>query len=107
MACSYNGHMTAVARKIERVGARELKTRLGKYLRAVRNGSIITVTERGLPVARLSPLGTEIGSDAIITELEAEGLLRRASGTMSSFRALVLPGESFAVTLDREREDRF
>ena len=35
------------------VGSRELKTRLGTYLRQVREGMTLVVTERGLPVAEL------------------------------------------------------
>jgi prevent-host-death family protein len=97
--------MTAIPRN---VGSRELKTRLGKYLREVRSGRSITVTERGLPIARLLPLQVETGSDAIVAELEAEGLLARANGRpLGSCRAIVLSGESFTETLDRERDDRF
>ncbi len=33
------------------VGARELKTRLGAYLRRARDGQRIVVTERGTPAA--------------------------------------------------------
>ncbi|MEX2236730.1 MAG: type II toxin-antitoxin system prevent-host-death family antitoxin [Dehalococcoidia bacterium] len=35
------------------VGIRELRTRLSSYLRQVRSGEVITVTDRGKPVARL------------------------------------------------------
>jgi prevent-host-death family protein len=34
----------------------QLKLRLGHYLALVRSGEIITVTDRGTPVARLSPV---------------------------------------------------
>jgi len=57
-ASDYSNHMprtTAAAPKI--VGARELKTRLGKYLRAVQSGATITVTERGVLGLRAPPLG--------------------------------------------------
>lgn len=37
------------------VGARDLKNRLGSYLRAVREGTRIIVTERGKPVANSRP----------------------------------------------------
>lgn len=70
------GKTVASARRV--VGARELKTRLGKYLRAVRSGTTITVTERGVPVARLSPLaGEDEGLDAVLSELEAAGILSK------------------------------
>ena len=38
------------------VGARELKTRLGSYLREVRRGRTIVVTDRGEPVAEIRPI---------------------------------------------------
>ena len=38
------------------VGIRELKTRLGSYLREVRRGRTIVVTDRGEPVAELRPM---------------------------------------------------
>ena len=38
------------------VGARELKTRLGTYLRRVREGRTVLVTDRGEPVAERRPL---------------------------------------------------
>ena len=39
------------------VGARELKTRLGRYLNRVRRGDTIVVTDRSEPVAELRPIG--------------------------------------------------
>jgi prevent-host-death family protein len=39
------------------VGVRELRQNLSKYLRRVKNGESLTVTERGREVARVVPLG--------------------------------------------------
>ena len=41
---------------MERVGIRELKGRLSHYLRAVRRGQALIVTQRGEPIARLIPI---------------------------------------------------
>lgn len=38
------------------VGIRDLKTHLSKYLRQVQTGHILIVTERGKPVARITPV---------------------------------------------------
>ena len=38
-----------------RVGIRELKSRLSEYLRRVKGGQTILITERGRPVGRLVP----------------------------------------------------
>ena len=43
-----------------RIGIRELKSRLSEYVRAVRAGETIVVTERGRAVARLIPDTTSV-----------------------------------------------
>ena len=42
------------------VGIRELKNRLSKYLRAVKAGQTILITDRGRPVGRLIPAGQTV-----------------------------------------------
>ncbi|MGQ0570621.1 MAG: type II toxin-antitoxin system Phd/YefM family antitoxin [Armatimonadota bacterium] len=39
------------------VGIRELKNDLSRYLKRVRHGEMIVVTDRGEPVARVIPMG--------------------------------------------------
>jgi len=41
---------------MEQVGIREIKNSLSSYLRQVKAGAIITITDRGEPVARLIPV---------------------------------------------------
>jgi len=66
---------------MENVSVRELRDRLGHYLRAVRQGRIVVVTSRGKPVARLVPISPR-GETTLPPELEermwelaAEGFL--------------------------------
>lgn len=91
------------------VGARELKNRLGRYLRQVQAGATLLVTERGRPVAELRPLPPPARDlEARLHELAAEGLLTlptRAEPT--DFRPVVLPGPPLSQTLIEDREDRF
>lgn len=47
-----------------KVGAWELKTRLGTYLRQVCQGRTLIITERGEPVAVLRPLALAAGDEA-------------------------------------------
>ncbi len=61
------------------VGARELKVRLGTYLRRVRQGHLLIVTDRGHPVAELRPIGGEAGAESVLAELEATGVITRLS----------------------------
>jgi len=48
--------MCYMGRDEERVGVRELRQNLSRYLRRVARGETLEVTERGRPVAILGPL---------------------------------------------------
>lgn len=90
------------------VGARELKTRLGTYLRRVREGQRIVVTERGAPVAELRGLGD--GLDTRLSRLYAAGLVTAPTRrTLGPMRAVEIRrrGLSLAQAILEDREDRF
>jgi prevent-host-death family protein len=59
----------------ERVGVRELRQHLSRWLRRVEDGETFEVTERGRPVALLGPLH-DVQSGAI-ARLAAQGRLAR------------------------------
>jgi prevent-host-death family protein len=90
------------------IGARELKMRLGSYLRQVQEGTTIVVTERGRPVAELRPVPLGKGEEeARLDELAALGLLRRGTGALAPFVPVRLGGgPPLSETLLDEREDR-
>ena len=44
---------------MEQVGVRELKNSLSRYLNRVKDGEIITITDRNNPVARLVPISAQ------------------------------------------------
>jgi prevent-host-death family protein len=54
------------------VGARELKTRLGTYLRRVREGRTLLVTDRGEPVAELRPLPSDTSVAGALLKLSSK-----------------------------------
>jgi prevent-host-death family protein len=60
----------------------ELKAQLSQFLRRVKAGDEILVTERGVPVARIVPV--ERGTEAVeaLRELERQGLVRLGSGRL-------------------------
>jgi prevent-host-death family protein len=91
------------------VGARELKTRLGTYLRRVRNGQRILVTDRGTPVAELRGLrGDGESLEGRLERLEAAGLVSRPSRrALVPFRRVRSRGASAARAVVEDREDRF
>ncbi|MDQ5822100.1 MAG: type II toxin-antitoxin system prevent-host-death family antitoxin [Actinomycetota bacterium] len=88
-----------------RVGVRELRQNLSVYLRRVRRGETLEVTERGQPVARLTPLPEH--SD-VRGRLIAEG---RLIPRLTDSRELPAPLDDPALpptidVLDELREDR-
>jgi prevent-host-death family protein len=91
------------------VGARELKTRLGTYLRRVRDGERILVTERGEPVAELRGLrDRDHGLEGRLRRLEAAGLVTRPSRrSLPPLRPVRSRGASLARAIAEDREDRF
>ncbi len=49
----------------ETVGIREMKQSLSRYIREGKKGKTITITDRGSPVARLSPVERSIHPEAL------------------------------------------
>jgi prevent-host-death family protein len=60
----------------------ELKARLSRYLTLVKAGAEVVVTERGVAIARLVPVGEARGEVASLRDLERQGLARIGSGKL-------------------------
>ncbi len=93
------------------VGSRELKTRLGTYLRQVRAGATLIVTDRGRPVAELRPLESyENDPEARLRELAALGIVSGAVAErvpLQRFEPIRSRGASLSDAIREDREDRF
>ncbi|PWU25245.1 MAG: hypothetical protein C5B48_02300, partial [Candidatus Rokuibacteriota bacterium] len=91
------------------VGVRELKTRLASYLRQVRRGQTIVVTDRGEPVAELRPIAlAKSNRGAELDRLVAPGHLTRTSqAPLGPFRPIRLRGPLLSDAIVQDREDRF
>lgn len=94
------------------VGLRELKNRLSEYIRDVRGGETVLVTDRGEVVAELGPPGQGTAVSDLPPGLQA--LVRRGLATLGrpndprAYRALrraLKPGRA-AELLSEERGDR-
>lgn len=98
--CDYNDHM-------ETVGARELKTRLGTYLRRVREGLTLIITDRGRPVAELRPLAEGAYSEEeALLELAAKGIVTLGTGNLPPRTPIKIGGGSLSDQIIEDREDR-
>lgn len=106
--CGHNNHIMR-QRPRRTVGARELKTRLGTYLRQVQHGTTLIVTERGRPVAELRPLSIEtLGEEARLDELVALGLLSRETKIpFPPFQPIRPKGGLVSTAIIEDREERF
>ena len=90
------------------VGSRELKTRLGAYLKRVRGGETILVTDRGEPIAELRPVTTaEDQVERALQQMAAEGLITRPTrrGPLKPFKPLKLKGDVTASDIIRRERD--
>ena len=96
---------------MKEVGIRELKNRLSEYVRLVRSGEVVMVTDRGEVVAELRPPG---GGEAIeqhpgLADLARRGQIRLGEpnrpGLYPALSAVTPPGTA-ARLLDEERGDR-
>lgn len=89
------------------VGARELKARLGTYLRRVRAGRTLIVTDRGQPVAELRPLEAADPVAAALARLEAAGgVTKPRRGRVAAFRQITGRGRSAESAVRADRDGR-
>jgi prevent-host-death family protein len=90
-----------------RVGVRELRQNLSKYLAEVKEGESFVVTERGVEVARLTPSGP---ADSPIARLVAERGATMPRRDLLALAAKAPPRPARALTsaevLDELREER-
>jgi prevent-host-death family protein len=59
-----------------------LKAQLSRYLRLVKTGEEILITERDVPVAKLVPVGDHGADVESLRDLERQGLLKVGSGRL-------------------------
>ena len=86
----------------------DLKARLSEYLKRVKGGAEILITDRGKPVARLVPVSrAKISRDALV-QMEKQGLIKIGSGKLpKDFWSMPRPedpGESVLNALLDERK---
>ena len=88
----------------DKVGIRELRQDLSRYIRRVRAGEKLVVTERGRSVAVLSPWAEE---GDVVDRLVVEGRMRRGRGGLLAVHALERPiSHAGSEALAQERAER-
>jgi prevent-host-death family protein len=92
---------------MQKVGSREFKNRMGRYMKVIRKGQSLLLTERGKPLAKVSPPDPETNSEPTVMDglrrLETEGKIRLAKGRLGKFRAIKIRGKSASRTILEDR----
>jgi prevent-host-death family protein len=89
------------------VAIKELKNRLSEYLRRVRAGETVYVTDRGRIIAELRPTKPVRSTDQeIVRRLAAEGLVSPGSGDLADFPPSrpVRPGKLASQVIIEDRD---
>ena len=71
------------------VGIRELKAQLVRYVRQVKAGGTVTITEKGKPIGRIIPVRTS--TDERVQELIRSGLAHWSGRKPKPFKPTVRP----------------
>ena len=90
------------------VGVRELKIKLSQYLHQVREGRKLIVTDRGKPIATISPLDEESATsdpEVRLARLAGEGIIRPARTRFSKITRIPLEGPSVSGAVIEDRSD--
>jgi prevent-host-death family protein len=90
------------------VGSRELKNRLGRYLKLVGKGETLIITDRGKPVARIIPTDSNGGEgrsvDEVLKQMEAEGHLHLGTRPFKRFKPIRLKGKPLSKMILEDRD---
>jgi prevent-host-death family protein len=96
---------------MRRVAISDLKARLSEYLKAVRAGEEVIVTDRGLPVARIAPISGPEEKDSRLRMLVHTGQARPPEAEGGIDTELVgalrphVPGVSLVDAVLEQREE--
>jgi antitoxin (DNA-binding transcriptional repressor) of toxin-antitoxin stability system len=91
-----------------RMGLREANQNFSKAIKAIKAGKAIVLTERGKPIATITPIVDETNGDDELQPLRDEGFLigRRKSGLLGAQAMRQAIGRvSAADTLRKERDE--
>jgi prevent-host-death family protein len=91
------------------LGLREANQRFSYAIKRVRAGETVVLTERGRPIAMITPIGRGSADwESAARRLEDAGTLIRptASEPMPLRRLIRLKGEPMSRTISRERDER-
>jgi len=91
-----------------KMGLREANQNFAKAIKIIKSGKVIVLTERGKPIATISPIIADADTHDELQALRDEGFLagRRRSGRLRTKpRPLTVKGMTASAALLRERNE--
>ncbi len=93
-----------------KLGLREANQQFSRAIRAVRAGKEVVLTERGHPIAVITPIKREDHQEAAMQAMIDEGLIRPAARKGPTpaprWRPVKVKGHPLSQTVIDDREDR-
>ena len=93
-----------------RLGLREANQHFSRAIRAVRAGQEVILTERGRPIAVITPIRDEDAGAATLRAMVDEGFITLAARTgpmpTPRWRPVKVKGKSLSRTVIEDREER-
>jgi prevent-host-death family protein len=91
-----------------KLGLREANQHFSKAIKAVRAGKAVILTERGQPIAVITPIKDAHEPDAVLRRMADEGLITLPTrrGPLPRFEPVTLTGKPMSQTIIDDREDR-
>ena len=91
-----------------RLGLREANQHFSKAIKAVRAGKNVVLTDRGQPIAVITPIKNEQEQDAVLKRMVDEGLisLPLRKGPLPRFEPIRIKGKPLSQTIIEDRDDR-
>lgn len=91
-----------------KVGLREANLHFSKYIKMLKDGKEVILTDRGTPFAIMKPIRRETSREERIRQLEKQGILKAAIREKFPLHKLViLKGKSLSELVMEDREDGF
>lgn len=93
-----------------KLGLREANQHFSKAIKAVRGGKDVILTERGRPIAVITPVREERSEEAALETMEDEGLIalpsRKGPTPAPRWKPISVKGQPLSHTIIQDRDDR-
>ena len=93
-----------------KLGLREANQHFSKAIKAVRGGKEVILTERGRPIAIITPVREERSEEAALKAMADEGLVtlpsRKGPTPAPRWKPVTVKGKPLSQAIIEDREDR-